>query len=71
MQNNINQNKAVIKHYIVKNKDLPLSCPMPGITVMEQWNSHPKVFLPIEEASSHEISCPYCGNSFILDQSDN
>ena len=26
-------------------KDLPLSCPMPG---MYLWNSHPKVYLPVE-----------------------
>ena len=30
--------------YGVRSKDLPLSCPMPG---MYLWNSHPKVFLPI------------------------
>jgi uncharacterized Zn-finger protein len=32
-------------HYNVTQADLPLSCPMPG---MYLWNSHPKVYLPIE-----------------------
>jgi uncharacterized Zn-finger protein len=42
--------------YEVHKHDLPLSCPMPG---MYLWNSHPKVFLPIEETG--EAKCPYCG----------
>ena len=32
--------------YDVTPDDLPLSCPMPG---MYLWNSHPKVYLPIEK----------------------
>ena len=32
--------------YEVKPDDIPLSCPMPG---MHLWNSHPRVYLPIEE----------------------
>ncbi|MBJ88709.1 MAG: hypothetical protein CMO98_02525 [Woeseia sp.] len=40
---------------------LPLSCPMPG---MYLWNSHPKVYLPIEEAGS--VKCPYCGADYLL-----
>jgi len=33
-------------HYEVNTGDLPLSCPMPGMSL---WNSHPKVYLPIEK----------------------
>jgi len=40
---------------------LPLACPMPGMSL---WNSHPRVFLPIEK--SGEAKCPYCGASYIL-----
>jgi uncharacterized Zn-finger protein len=48
-------------HYNVTQADLPLSCPMPG---MYLWNSHPKVYLPIE---SEKISkCPYCGAVYTL-----
>jgi len=47
--------------YQVRMKDLPLSCPMPG---MYLWNSHPKVFLPVEETG--EAKCPYCGAQYIL-----
>lgn len=42
--------------------DLPLSCPMPG---MYLWNSHPKVFLPVEETG--EAKCPYCGAEYFLE----
>jgi len=47
--------------YEVHRRDLPLSCPMPG---MYLWNSHPKVYLPIEETG--EATCPYCGAAYVL-----
>lgn len=47
--------------YQVRQRDLPLSCPMPG---MYLWNSHPKVFLPVEETG--EAKCPYCGAQYLL-----
>ncbi|MDH3350186.1 MAG: zinc-finger domain-containing protein [Gammaproteobacteria bacterium] len=47
--------------YQVLTRDLPLSCPMPG---MYLWNSHPKVFLPIEETGA--TKCPYCGAEYLL-----
>jgi uncharacterized Zn-finger protein len=47
--------------YQVTRKDLPLHCPLPGMSL---WNSHPKVYLPIEE--SGEERCPYCGALFVL-----
>ena len=42
-------------------KDLPLHCPVPS---MRLWNSHPRVFLPIEETG--EALCPYCGTLYTL-----
>ena len=51
--------------YEVRRKDLPLSCPMPG---MYLWNSHPKVFLPIEETG--EAKCPYCGARYFMGGGD-
>lgn len=51
--------------YEVSRKDLPLSCPMPG---MYLWNSHPKVFLPIEDGG--EAKCPYCGAEYRLGEED-
>lgn len=48
--------------YSVKASDLPLSCPMPGMSL---WNSHPKVYLPIEEHG--RAKCPYCGAEFYLE----
>jgi len=47
--------------YNVRGEDVPLSCPMPG---MYLWNSHPKVYLPIE--NSGHAKCPYCGASYTL-----
>jgi uncharacterized Zn-finger protein len=47
--------------YEVTRADLPLSCPMPGMTL---WNSHPRVYLPIE--ASGEERCPYCGAVYVL-----
>ena len=47
--------------YEVTRADLPLSCPMPGMSL---WNSHPRVYLPIE--ASGEERCLYCGAVFVL-----
>lgn len=47
--------------YEVEQSDLPLSCPMPGMTL---WNSHPRVYLPIEQTGS--AKCPYCGAEYTL-----
>jgi uncharacterized Zn-finger protein len=48
-------------HYAVTRLDLPLSCPMPG---MYLWNSHPKVYLALEEEG--RVKCPYCGATYAL-----
>ena len=50
-----------VKRYEVTKKDLPLHCPMPNMSL---WNSHPQVFLPIEETG--EAACPYCGAVYVL-----
>ena len=50
--------------YEVTRKDLPLSCPMPGMSL---WNSHPKVYLPIEKTGI--AKCPYCGTDYSLIES--
>ena len=47
--------------YEVRPRDLPLSCPMPG---MYLWNSHPRVYLPIGDTG--EAKCPYCGAEYYL-----
>ena len=48
--------------YTVTRADLPLSCPMPDMTL---WNSHPRVYLPIEDTGY--ATCPYCGAEFTLE----
>jgi uncharacterized Zn-finger protein len=51
------------KQYEITKKDLPLHCPMPNMSL---WNSHPRVFLPIEQATEGKIICPYCGTIYQL-----
>ena len=38
--------------YEVSVEDLPLSCPMPQMSL---WNSHPKVYLPIEQTGQRDV----------------
>lgn len=47
--------------YEVTRKDLPLHCPMDGMSL---WNSHPRVFLDIE--TDGHAKCPYCGAEYTL-----
>jgi uncharacterized Zn-finger protein len=47
--------------YEVTSEDLPLSCPMPQ---MYLWNSHPRVYLPIEDTGW--AKCPYCSAEYTL-----
>ena len=47
--------------YRIRRADLPLHCPLPS---MYLWNSHPKVYLPIE--TTGEAKCPYCSASYQL-----
>lgn len=47
--------------YTVTRAALPLSCPMPEMTL---WNSHPKVYLPVE--ANGTAKCPYCGAQYTL-----
>lgn len=49
------------KSYDVSRDELPVSCPMPDMSV---WNSHRKVYSPIEATGKAE--CPYCGADFVL-----
>ncbi|GAB4183765.1 MAG: zinc-finger domain-containing protein [Wenzhouxiangellaceae bacterium] len=49
------------QRYEVSRDDLPLSCPTPA---MHLWNSHPRVYLPIEKTG--EAQCPYCGAHYVL-----
>lgn len=59
MQNHtLDNNQRRIK---ITKKDLPLHCPAPS---MKLWNSHPRVFLPIEDTG--EALCPYCGTLYTL-----
>ena len=47
--------------YEVTVADLPLSCPMPAMSL---WNSHPRVYLPV--GTRGDVLCPYCGTLYRL-----
>ncbi len=49
--------------YEVRRADLPLCCPTPEMAL---WNSHPRVYLPIQDAADRQAKCPYCGSVFVL-----
>lgn len=51
--------------YTVTRADLPLHCPMDGMSL---WSSHPRVYLAIEETG--KAKCPYCGADYTLVDSD-
>jgi uncharacterized Zn-finger protein len=52
-------------HYTVTRDQLPLSCPLPAMAL---WNSHPRVYLPVEVTGT--AKCPYCGATFTLVEDD-
>jgi uncharacterized Zn-finger protein len=58
MSENTTQAGATV---MVETGDLPLHCPGPKTPL---WNSHPRVFLPIE--AKGEAHCPYCGTHYRL-----
>lgn len=39
--------------------NLPLHCPTPDMAL---WNSHPRVFIPVEKLGT--ARCPYCSTLF-------
>ncbi|HZW87316.1 MAG TPA: zinc-finger domain-containing protein [Gallionella sp.] len=52
--------QGITRRYIeVTARDLPLSCPMPN---MSMWNAHPKVVIPLTQGG--EARCPYCGTLY-------
>ena len=59
MQDHLTDNKQ--RQIEVSEEDLPLHCPMPSMLL---WNSHPRVYLPIENTG--EALCPYCGTHYMI-----
>jgi uncharacterized Zn-finger protein len=47
--------------YEITERDLPLSCPSPAMAL---WNSHPRVYLAIEQTGW--AKCGYCGAEYTL-----
>lgn len=60
-----NKQANAAQRYQVTRSDLPVHCPMDGMAL---WNSHPKVYLPVEEQGG-EAKCPYCGAVYELKNS--
>ncbi len=51
------------RRYEVTRADLPVHCPTEEMSL---WNSHPRVYLPVDQNPGHEARCPYCGALYIL-----
>ena len=49
--------------HAVKRSELPLHCPTPDSSL---WNSHPRVYVPLEDSDDGKAKCPYCGTDFHL-----
>jgi len=45
----------------VTHDELPMHCPAP---TADLWDSHPRVFIPLEDTP--EASCSYCGTVYRL-----
>ena len=52
---------STLSQYEITIQDLPLSCPSPAMAL---WNSHPRVYLPIE--ATGWAKCGYCGAEYTL-----
>lgn len=61
MNETTSQDSCSEKRYEVHSTDLPLSCPMPKMTL---WDAHPRVYLDI--GNKGQIACPYCGALYVL-----
>ena len=64
-QSSANNSRAIEpnaeNHYEITEADLPLHCPMDGMSL---WNSHPKVYLSLD--ASGKAKCPYCGADYVF-----
>ncbi len=63
MSNNQNTAQNGSDNQVVKvsRSELPVHCPTES---MGLWNSHPRVYIPLEEEPVG--NCPYCGTQFEL-----
>ena len=56
-----NQPDIQQSHYKISRAELPLHCPLDSMSL---WNTHPRVYLPIENTG--KAKCPYCGTEYEL-----
>ena len=60
------EKQACTQHrYVVRQDQLPISCPPQDMRV---WDAHPRVYLPITETG--RAVCPYCEAEFILESAE-
>ena len=64
MSSNQQKQPNAQRKIVVAAKDLPIHCPLPDSSL---WNSHPRVYIPLEEAGNKRVLCPYCGTEFVLE----
>ena len=56
------QTKIPPLEYVVKNSQLPISCPTKD---MHLQTMHPRVYLPLSRKEP-QVICPYCDTKFTL-----
>jgi uncharacterized Zn-finger protein len=61
MESSVPKSEQLKQVVNLRESDLPLSCPMPNMTL---WNMHPKVYLEITK--EQPAVCPYCGARYVL-----
>lgn len=57
----MNKQNITQRYIEVTAHDLPLTCPMPNMSL---WNAHPKVVIGFKGVV--ESRCPYCGTLYKL-----
>lgn len=66
------QKNVVSRETIVKESELPISCPPRNTGSAgsadsdSKWNLHPRVFIPLSRAQPRH-NCPYCGAAYLLE----
>lgn len=56
---NVDRVRVAVK---VENPSIPLSCPLPNMTL---WNMHPRVYLALD--AQNQAMCPYCSTHYVAE----
>jgi uncharacterized Zn-finger protein len=62
MQSMVQKYSSINKEIVIKEPDLPLSCPRSTQNGLR--DAHPLIYLPIKEKKT--VTCPYCGSRYVF-----